>query len=63
MVIFYKKWKKYNEIKLMKNKLDFIEQSKNEKSSPLRRAFIMVHLCRLHNVALWRGGLFIMLYY
>ena len=26
MVIFYKKWKKYNEIQLTKNKMDLIEK-------------------------------------
>ena len=36
MVIFYKKFKKYNEIQLTKNKL---EQSKNEKSSALPRTW------------------------
>ena len=34
MVLFYKIWKKYNEIQLSKNKMD-LEQSKNEKSSGL----------------------------
>ena len=33
MVIFYKKWKKHNEINLTKNKMD--KQPNNEKSSTL----------------------------
>ena len=36
MVIFDKKWKKYNEIQLTKTKMDF-QQSKNDKSSTLSR--------------------------
>ena len=36
MVIFYKKWKKYNETQLTKNKMD-IKYSKNDKSSTLPR--------------------------
>ena len=39
MVIFYKKWEKYNEIQLTKQQ-NGREQSKNEKSSPLPRAYI-----------------------
>ena len=36
MIVFNKIWKKYNEIQLTKNKMDFIhEQSKNKKSSIL----------------------------
>ena len=35
MVIFYKKWKKYNEIQLTKNKI--LKYSKNDKSSTLPR--------------------------
>ena len=36
MVIFYKKWKKYNEIKLTK-KQNGLKYSKNDKSSTLPR--------------------------
>ena len=35
MVIFYKKWKKYKEIQLTKNKMDLNTYSKNAKSSTL----------------------------
>ena len=35
MVIFYKKWKKYNEIQLTKNKMDLnIRKITNDKPSP-----------------------------
>ena len=37
MVIFYKKWKKYNEIQLTK-KQNRLKYSKNDKSSTLPRA-------------------------
>ena len=37
MVKFYKKWKKYNEIKLTKNKINGLKYSKNDKSSTLPR--------------------------
>ena len=37
MVIFYKKWKKYNEIQLTKNKMDLnIRKMKNHPHSPER---------------------------
>ena len=36
MVIFYKKWKKYNEIQLTKNKMDFNNQKMtNHPPSPI----------------------------
>ena len=41
MVIFYKKWKKYNEIQLTK-KQDGREQSKNEKIIPPPSVYIVV---------------------
>ena len=38
MVIFYKKWKKYNEIQLTKNKMDLnIRKMTNHPPSPGRR--------------------------
>ena len=36
MVIFYKKWNKYNEIQLTKNKI-YLRQSKNDRSFTLPR--------------------------
>ena len=37
MVIFYKKWKKYNEIQLTKNKMNLNNRKmRNHSSSPLR---------------------------
>ena len=43
MVVFYKKWKKYNEIQLTKNKMD-LNIRKNDKSSTLPRRFKLVPL-------------------
>ena len=37
MVIFNKKWKKYNEIQLTKKKHNGLKYSKNDKSSTLPR--------------------------
>ena len=34
MVIFYKKWKKYNEIQLTKNKMENIRKMTNHPPSP-----------------------------
>ena len=37
MVVFYKKWKKYNEIQLLKNKMDLnIRKMTNHPPSPAR---------------------------
>ena len=41
MVIFYKKWKKYNEIQLTKNKMDL--NIKKIKSSTLPRRVLIIH--------------------
>ena len=43
MLIFYKKWKKYNEIHLTK-KQNELKYSKNDKSSTLPRMDSLVHL-------------------
>ena len=41
MVIFYKKWKKYNEIQLTKNKMDLnIQKMTNHPPSPVKFSFI-----------------------
>ena len=40
MVIFYKKWKNYNEIQLTK-KLNGLKYSKNDKSTNLPRKFVL----------------------
>ena len=43
MVIFYKKWKKYNEIKLTKNKMDLnIRKITNETSPEIYFNFVLV---------------------
>ena len=40
MVIFYKKWKKYNEIQLTKNKMDLNNRKMtNHPPSPYKRLF------------------------
>ena len=42
MVIFYKKWKKYNEIQLTKNKMDLnIRKMTNNPPSPVKSQFII----------------------
>ena len=42
MAIYYKKWKKYNEIQLTKNKMD-LKYSKNDKSSTMHECFPKHH--------------------
>ena len=56
MVIFYKKWKKYNEIQLTKNKMDLnIPKMTNHPPSPAGGR-TKVYICRLREVdALWVG--------
>ena len=46
MVIFYKKWKKYNEIQLTKSKMDYL---KHDKSSTLHRFQLPKNKMNLHN--------------
>ena len=43
MVIFYKKWKKYDEIQLTK-KQNGLKYSKNDKSSTLHRNIIYIYI-------------------
>ena len=43
MVIFYKKWKKYNEIQLTKNKMDLnIRKMINDPHSPGKNNIILI---------------------
>ena len=42
MVIFYKKWKKYNEIQLTKNKMD-LNNRKMKKHPPSTVIFIYIY--------------------
>ena len=42
MLIFYKIWKKYNQIQLTKNKMNFNNQ--NEKSSALHRYSLLIKI-------------------
>ena len=45
MVIFYKKWKKYNEIQLTKNKMDLnIRKMTNHSPSPHNNIIIIIIL-------------------
>ena len=47
MVIFYKKWKKYNEIQLTKNKMDLnIRKMTNHPPSPV----VFTEEIRSHNI-------------
>ena len=45
MVIFYKKWKKYNEIQLTKNKMDLnIRKMTNHPPSPVNIVILCLHI-------------------
>ena len=46
MVIFYKKWKKYNEIQLTKNKMDLnIRKMTNHPPSPVLYMTLLNFIC------------------
>ena len=50
MVIFYKKWKKYNETQLTKNKMDLnIQKMTNHPLSPAKVIEIHLFFERMHS--------------
>ena len=60
MVIFYKKWKKYNEFQLTKNKMDLnIRKMTNHPPSPASQVTPITSVSRVVSGARFRtGGLF-----
>ena len=54
MVIFYKKWKKYNEIQSTKNKMDLnIRKMTNHPASPVKKYLNYIPILGIDSIFIW----------